>query len=144
MARGLNKVMLIGNLGKDPQVTHFDGNRSKASFSLATSMRYRSKDGVDVDKTEWHRVVAWNAIANLAEKYLSKGSPVYIDGELITRSYKDPEGIERSITEIRANNMILLGSGNREASSTSGVEVPAPAVQEATESASAAVDELPF
>ena len=106
---GVNKVILVGNLGKDPEVRSFDGGRSKAAFSLATSETYKNRDGERVTNTEWHNVVLWSPLAEIAERYLSKGKQVYIEGKLTNRSYEDKEGNTRYITEINGRQMVLLG-----------------------------------
>jgi single-strand DNA-binding protein len=104
--RGLNKVILIGNLGKDPE---FKDDVKRASFSLATTESYNDKDGNRIDQTEWHNIVAWGNLAEIAARYLRKGSPVYIEGKIRNRSYES-EGQKKYITEIRADNFIMLGS----------------------------------
>ena len=107
--RGINKVTLIGHLGKDPEIRHFDSGAIKASFSLATTESYINKEGQKVDQTEWHNIVMWRGLAGVAEKYLKKGNPVYIEGKLRYRSWDDENGQKRYITEIDAQNMIMLG-----------------------------------
>ncbi len=106
---GVNKAILIGNLGRDPEVRTFEDGTKVVNFSLATTETYKGKDGNRVEQTEWHRVVLWRGLAEVAEKYLSKGSPVYIEGRITTRKYNDKDGIERNITEIIGFNMNLLG-----------------------------------
>ncbi|MCU0450994.1 MAG: single-stranded DNA-binding protein [Bernardetiaceae bacterium] len=106
--RGLNKVTLIGNLGKDPEVQALEGGVSVAKFSLATSESYRDKDGVLQTDTEWHNIVAWRGLADLAAKYLRKGSSIYLEGKLKTRSYEDKEGQKKYVTEIIAEQIIML------------------------------------
>lgn len=105
---GINKVILVGHLGKDPEVRHLDGNVTVASFPLATSETYH-KDGKRVEQTEWHNIVLWRGVADLAAKYLTKGKLVYIEGRLRTRSYEDKEKIKRYLTEVVAENFTLLG-----------------------------------
>lgn len=106
--RGVNKVVLIGNLGKDPDVQHLEGNIAVAKFPLATTETYKDKTGKLVSQTEWHNVVLWRGLAELAQKYLHKGSLVYIEGRLRTRSWEDKEGNKRSATEVVADNLIML------------------------------------
>lgn len=106
----LNKVMLIGRLGKDPEVQRFDSGAMKASFSLATSESYTNRDGVRVESTEWHNIVVWRKSAEIAERYLRKGKLVYIEGRIKTRSWDDQNGQKRYITEIEASNFTMLGS----------------------------------
>lgn len=105
---GVNKVILVGHLGKDPEIRYLEGNVSVASFPLATSEFY-NKDGKKVEQTEWHNIVMWRGLADVSAKYLSKGKLVYIEGKLRTRSYEDREGIRRYTTEIVAENFTLLG-----------------------------------
>ena len=106
---GVNKVILIGYLGRDPEVRHLEGNTSVATFPLATTETYTNKQGQRVDQTEWHNIVAWRNLAEIAAKYLTKGKQVYIEGKIRSRSYDDKEGIKRYVTEIVAENMTLLG-----------------------------------
>lgn len=105
---GVNKVILVGHLGKDPEIRYLEGNVSVSSFPLATSEFY-NKDGKKVEQTEWHNIVMWRGLADVSAKYLSKGKLVYIEGKLRTRSYEDREGIRRYTTEIVAENFTLLG-----------------------------------
>jgi single-strand DNA-binding protein len=105
---GVNKVILVGNLGKDPEVMTFDNGVKKASFSLATSESYKNKEGQRVDQTEWHNIVLWRGLAEVAEKYLKKGNQVYIEGKIKTRSYEQ-DGQKKYITEIYGDNMTMLG-----------------------------------
>lgn len=106
--RGVNRVMLIGNLGKDPDVQFLDGNIGVAKFSLATTETYKDKSGKLVSQTEWHTVVLWRGLAELAQKYLHKGSLVYIEGRLKTRSWEDKEGNKKFATEVVGENLIML------------------------------------
>ncbi|HTN20914.1 MAG TPA: single-stranded DNA-binding protein [Pelobium sp.] len=105
---GVNKVILVGHLGKDPEIRHLDGNVSVASFPLATSESY-NKDGKRIEQTEWHNIVMWRGLADVAAKYLQKGKLVYIEGKLRTRSFEDKEGHKKYSTEIVAENFTLLG-----------------------------------
>ena len=114
MARGINKVTLIGNLGKDPEVQTFDTYK-KATFSLATTEYSRDKEGNEVQHTEWHNIVMWRGLAEIAEQYLRKGNQVYIEGKIRTRSFDAKDGTKKYITEIQADNLVLLG-GKREGS----------------------------
>ena len=104
---GVNKVILLGNLGKDPDIVVFDGIK-KASFSLATTEIFRNKDGEKNEQTEWHTVVCWRGLADITEKFLRKGSPIYVEGKLHTRTWEDKEGNKRHTTEIVADNIIIL------------------------------------
>ena len=112
----LNKVMLIGNVGNDPEIRYLDsnpqspqGNAKVASFRLATTERYRDRNGETHENTEWHSIVAWRSSADYVEKYVHKGSQLYIEGKLRTRQWTDQSGNKRFTTEIQADNMQLLG-----------------------------------
>ncbi len=113
MARGVNKVILVGNLGKDPEVQSFDTYK-KAAFSLATTEFSRDKEGNEVQHTEWHNIVMWRGLAEIAEQFLHKGSQVYVEGKIRTRSFDGKDGQKKYITEIQADNLVLLG-GRKEA-----------------------------
>jgi len=106
--RGVNKVMLIGNLGKDPDVQLLEGNIAVAKFPLATTESYKDKTGKLMSQTEWHMVVLWRGLAELAQKYLHKGSLVYIEGRLKTRTWDDKDGNKKFATEIVGENLIML------------------------------------
>lgn len=119
----LNKVMLIGNLGKDPEVRYTAGGTAVASFSLATSEKFKGKDGNWEEKTEWHNITLWARLAEIAGEYLSKGKTVYIEGRLQTRKWTDKDGRDRYTTEIVGEKMQMLsgkgeggGGGQRQAS----------------------------
>ena len=114
---GVNKVMLIGNLGKDPEIRHLEGNISVAKFPLATSEVYKNKEGNRVEQTEWHNIVLWRGLAESAEKILKKGSLVFIEGRLKTRTWDDQAGNKRYITEVVADAMTLLARKNDESGS---------------------------
>lgn len=106
--RGVNRVMLIGNLGKDPDMQFLEGNIAVAKFSLATTETYKDRSGKLISQTEWHTVVLWRGLAELAQKYLHKGSLVYIEGRLKTRSWEDKEGNKKFATEVVGDNLIML------------------------------------
>jgi len=106
---GVNKVILIGNLGKDPEVRYLDSGVVVANFSLATTENYKNKEGERVSQTEWHNIVLWRGLAEVAEKWLKKGSSVYIEGKIRNRKWEDKEGNTRYTTEILADNMTMLG-----------------------------------
>ncbi|WP_161889061.1 single-stranded DNA-binding protein [Pontibacter russatus] len=108
----VNKVILIGNLGKDPEVRHLEGGIAVARFPIATSETFKDKSGQKQERTEWHNIVVWRGLAEVAEKYLRKGNSVYIEGKLRTNNYQDKEGIQRYSTEIVADNMTMLGGRN--------------------------------
>jgi single-strand DNA-binding protein len=105
----VNKAILVGNVGKDPEVRHLEGGTSVAKFTLATSDAYKNKSGELVKNTEWHNVVAWRQLAELAEKYIRKGSQIYVEGKITNRQYDDKDGNKRYINEIVADNIRLLG-----------------------------------
>ena len=105
---GINKVILVGHLGKSPDIRYLDGGVSVASFPLATSETF-NKDGRKVEQTEWHNIVMWRGLADVAAKFLQKGKLVYIEGKLRTRSFEDKEGIKKYTTEVVAENFTLLG-----------------------------------
>jgi single-strand DNA-binding protein len=100
--------MLIGNLGKDPDLQHLDGNISVTKFPLATTETHKDRTGNLVSQTEWHTVVLWRGLADLAAKYLHKGSLIYVEGRLRTRSWEDKEGVKKFATEVVADNLIML------------------------------------
>lgn len=107
---GVNKVLLIGNLGKDPEVRHLESGVMVANFPLATTESYRDRNtGERRQITEWHNIVLWRGLAEISEKYLKKGNQVYIEGKLRTRSWQDQEGNTRYTTEVIADNMTMLG-----------------------------------
>jgi len=116
---GVNKVILIGNLGKDPEVRYLDSGVAVANFSLATTESYKNKEGERVSQTEWHNVVLWRGLAEVAEKWLKKGSSVYIEGKIRNRKWEDKEGNTRYNTEILADNMTMLGKKDTGSSETS-------------------------
>lgn len=105
---GINKVILVGHLGKDPEVRYLDGGVSVASFPLATSETF-NKDGKKVEQTEWHNIVLWRSLADVAAKFLHKGKLVYIEGKLRTRSFEDKDGVKKYTTEVVAESFTMLG-----------------------------------
>ena len=111
----LNKVMLIGNLGRDPEIRYTPDGSPVANFSLATSENWTDKSGSRQEHTEWHTIVAWNRLADLCKKYLSKGRQVYVEGRIRTREWNDREGNKRRTTEVIATQMVLLGSRTQSA-----------------------------
>ena len=109
-----NKVQLIGNLGKDPEVKQLDSGKTLAKLSLATSENYKNADGEKVTDTQWHNLVAWGKTAQIAEQYLKKGNRIAVEGKLINRSYEDKEGVKRYVTEVLVNEILMLGSKNKD------------------------------
>ena len=105
----LDKVMLIGNVGRDPEVRYLEGNVKVATFTLATSERFKDRSGELRENTEWHNIVAWRANADVAERFIHKGTQIYVEGRLRTRSYQDQSGVKKYTTEIQADTIQLLG-----------------------------------
>ncbi|MFY0651489.1 MAG: single-stranded DNA-binding protein [Cyclobacteriaceae bacterium] len=143
---GVNKVILVGNLGRDPEVRHLENGRAVANFSLATSETYKNREGERVTTTEWHNVVLWTPLAEIAEKYLTKGGQVYIEGKLTTRSYEDKDGVTKYRTEVVGRELTLLGSrpngGEGAPADPASTESSAPA--QSTETSESEIDDLPF
>ncbi len=117
---GINKVILIGNLGRDPELRYTASGQAVANFTIATTESRTNKGGDRQDFTEWHRIVAWGRLAEICGEYLSKGRMVYIEGTLRTRSWEDKEGRKRWTTEVLARNMQMLGPSGEKDSSTTG------------------------
>lgn len=146
---GVNKAILVGNLGKDPELRSFEGGNMVANFSLATSESYRDKAGNKVDSTEWHNIAMWGKLADLAGKLLKKGSKVYVEGRIKNRSWEDREGNKRYITEIVADNFTLLdrksdgGESGYQSDYSNEQEQSAPSGASDT-SSSSVDDDLPF
>ncbi|MCY7352829.1 MAG: single-stranded DNA-binding protein [Cytophagaceae bacterium] len=160
MARSVNKVILIGNLGNDPEVRSLPSGMKVVNFNIATSEQYTNKNGEQVTQTEWHRIEMWDKMADIAERYLKKGNPVYIEGRIRTEEWTDKEGHSRTTVKIRAQEMSLLGgrpgdenvsasagssASSASASSGDGQRRAAPQPAAATASSEPAVDDdLPF
>ena len=109
MARSLNKAMLIGNVGQDPEIRTIPSGARVAQFSVATSRRWNDKSGQQQEKTEWHRVVVWEKLVEIIERYVKKGDRIYVEGEIEYRQYQDKDGVTKYSTEIRARDVVLLG-----------------------------------
>ena len=120
MSRGLNKVMIIGHLGRDPEMRYTPSHRAVTNFNVATSRSWKTADGERHTETEWFNVVAWGSLAEICHEYLTKGQQVYIEGRLQTRKWEDDEGNKRSTVEIHANEMIMLGKSKKK--ETAGAE----------------------
>lgn len=114
----LNKVLLIGNVGKDPEIRHLQGGAAVATITLATSERYKDRNGETREITEWHTVIAWRQLADLAENYIRKGSQIYVEGRIRSRSWDDQNGQKRYVTEIQADAIQLLGRRGDNAGAT--------------------------
>ncbi|KAB2924909.1 MAG: single-stranded DNA-binding protein [Bacteroidetes bacterium] len=140
MSRSLNKVQLIGNLGKDPELKYTPSGVAVATFSVATSESWKDQEGNQQEKTEWHNVVAWRKLAEIVGEYLKKGKKVYIEGKLQTRSY-EKDGVKRYMTEIVADQMIMLDSGGGSGRGSAGSSMSEPSH---TSSDAPKDDDLPF
>jgi len=138
---GLNKVILIGNIGKDPEVRTLENNVKNARFSLATTESYKDKNGQKVDQTEWHNIVVWRGLAEVAEKYLHKGMPLYVEGKIRRREYTDKDGVKKFMYEIQADNFLMIGRREEGAQAVSqAAEEPIEQVPET----GTPTDDLPF
>lgn len=132
----VNKVILVGNVGADPDVRYLDNGTAVASLSLATSEVYKNKNGERITQTEWHNVVLWRGLAEITEKYVKKGMQLYIEGRLQTRSWDDKEGVKRYTTEVVADNMQMLSrKDDKKTETNTQTEAPKEEEQE---------DDLPF
>lgn len=142
MARSVNKVILIGNLGKDPEVRYTGSGVAVATFSVATNESWRDPEGNTQERTEWHNIVAWRKLAEICGEYLKKGSKLYLEGRLQYRTYDDKNGVKRFVTEIVMDEMVMLDSRGRDATSASepGGSAPPPTPSGPT----AKDDDLPF
>ena len=139
---GINKVILVGNLGKDPEVRTLENGAKVANFTLATSETYKNKEGQRVTTTEWHNIVLWRGLADIAERFLRKGNQVYIEGKIKSRTWDDKDGNKRYITEILGDNLTMLGSkrdADNSDSSPTPIENTAPDAKAGDEK-----DDLPF
>lgn len=141
MANGVNKVILVGNLGKDPEIQQLENGVKKAAFSLATTESYKNKNGERTSHTEWHNIVLWRGLAEVAEKYLKKGNTIYLEGRIRRREYEDKEGVKKFIFEILGDDMQMLGGPRREEGNGSPV-MNEP--KEEDHSIPAPGDDLPF
>lgn len=147
----VNKVILIGNVGRDPELRYTQSGQAVANFSLATTERFQNRNGEREERTEWHRIVAWGRTAELCAQYLSKGRSTYIEGGLRTREWEDRDGQKRRTTEIHVNNVQFLGSPRGESGGARGESAPprssdasdAPP-QEPGPGAGEGEDEIPF
>ena len=120
MAAGVNKVILVGHLGADPDMRYTPSGQGVCELRVATSESWNDKNGQRQERTEWHRVVVWGKRAEVCAKYLAKGRQVYVEGRIQTRSYDDKEGVKRYMTEVIANDVQFLGSGNRDGAGAGG------------------------
>lgn len=140
----VNKVILIGNLGRDPELRYTQGGQAVANFTLATNERFANKAGEQQERTEWHRIVAWGKTGELCAQYLSKGRTVYIEGKLQTREWEDKEGHKRSTTEIVAQNVTFLGGPRSGAGGGAGGGAGSSSSSEREPSGPPPGDDIPF
>lgn len=147
----VNKVILVGNVGKDPEVRHLDSGVAVANFPLATSETYTAKNGERVTTTEWHNIVLWRGLADVAEKYVTKGRQLYIEGRIRTRSWDDKEGNKRYTTEIYGDQMQMLGTkadnqggASQPQANQAAAQTPSPAANEPAIEEPSGDDDLPF
>ncbi|MCH2215215.1 MAG: single-stranded DNA-binding protein [Flavobacteriales bacterium] len=144
---GVNKVIILGNLGLDPEVRTLESGAKLARLRIATSESYTTKDGQKVENTEWHSVTVWRQLADIAEKYLAKGRQVYIEGKLQTRSWKGEDGSDRYATEIVGERMQLIGGrpdNGDSAQRPNAVQAATQPSSSPTQTSSAEEDDLPF
>ncbi|MBQ6573274.1 MAG: single-stranded DNA-binding protein [Bacteroidales bacterium] len=141
-----NKVILIGNVGKDPEVRHLETGIAVASFTLATTERYKNRNGELQDQTEWHNIVCWRNLAELSEKYIKKGAQIFVEGKIRTRSWADQTGAKRYTTEIVADNIRLLDRKGAVTGTPADIPVQAAPVSQPAFTAPVedASDDLPF
>ncbi len=142
MTRGINKVILIGNLGRDPELRFTQGGTAVANLSIATSETWNSKEGQKQERTEWHRVVLWDKLAEIAKEYLSKGRQVYLEGRLQTRVWKDNDGNKRYTTEIRGDQLVMLGGKGEQPQAQTNISPPTTEAE--LEPFQATDDDVPF
>ena len=144
MAGSLNKVILIGRIGRDPEMRYTPSGQPVASFSVATDESYTSKDGQKVEKTEWHRIVVWGKQAEFCGNYLSKGRLVYVEGKLETRKWTDKDGAEKYTTEIKADRVLGLDSRQNEGQQQPATTQGQAGRQEYAGGGSSGMDDAPF
>jgi single-strand DNA-binding protein len=140
--KSVNKIILIGNLGQDPELRYTSSGVAVASFSMATSESWKDQDGNVQEKTQWHKCVAWRKLAEIVGEYLKKGSKVYIEGRIQYRSYDDKNGVKRDVTEIIVDQMLMLDS--KGAGRSEGTSVPPQAQPSNDDAGPDKVDDLPF
>ena len=150
MARGVNKVILVGNLGRDPELSYLPSGQSVAKFSLATTRAYKDKSGELKEETEWHNIVAWGKLGEICAQYLAKGRQAYVEGRIQTRTWEGRDGNKRTSVEIVAENVQMLGSRGEGASEPRSSRPPGVAApshdEEPQESAPTEItdDDIPF
>ena len=141
---GVNKVILLGNLGKDPEVRYLEGGIPVAKFSLATTESRKNKDGEKIEQTEWHNIVLWRGLAEVAEKFLKKGTAVYIEGKIRSSSWEDKEGKKHYKTEIVGDNLNIVSRKQNGDGTAAIAESSAPAETSVAETTPETTDDLPF
>lgn len=139
MSRGLNKIQIIGNLGRDPEMRYTPGGSPVTNFSVAVGRRRKSPDGQATEETDWFRVVCWDKLAEIADQYLKKGARVYVEGRVQVRKYTGNDGVERTSVDVVANDLIMLSG--RDEGGSAGRE---PAPSRSGESGEEDLDDLPF
>lgn len=151
MPRSVNKVILVGNVGKDPEILFASTGTPKANFTLATSERFKDKSGEFQERTEWHNLVAWQRLAEIVRDYVKKGSKLYIEGRIQTRSWDDKEGQKHYKTEIVVNDLVLLsgrgegdGGGSRSSSSSQYDQRPPAHADDLVQSTEITDEDIPF
>jgi single-strand DNA-binding protein len=142
----INKVILVGNVGKDPEVRNLEGGATVARFTMATSETYKNKNGEKVTTTEWHNIVLWRGLAEIAEKYVKKGQQLYLEGRIRSRTYEDKDGVQKRAYEIQGDNMQMLGGKRQDDSSSSSADTPTKISlpEDIAPAAPAGDDDLPF
>lgn len=145
----VNKVILVGRVGADPEVRNFDNGTVVANFNIATSEKYKNKNGETVEQTEWHRLELWEGLAKIAQQFIKKGSQIYVEGKIKTEEWVDKEGVAKKGIKIRVNTMTMLGSPNPNNNSnatpaTSHESKPAVEKEYVSDNSPAADDDLPF
>ena len=141
-SKSVNKIILIGNLGQDPELRYTSSGVAVASFSMATSESWKDQDGNVQEKTQWHKLVAWRKLAEIVGEYLKKGSKVYVEGRIQYRSYDDKNGVKRDVTEIVVDQMLMLDS--KGTIHGGGASAPAPSQPQIEDVGPDKADDLPF
>ncbi|MEI6577702.1 MAG: single-stranded DNA-binding protein [Bacteroidota bacterium] len=144
MANGVNKVILVGHLGKDPEILNLENGVKKANFSLATTESYKDKSGTRTSVTEWHNVVLWRGLAEIAETYLKKGAQIYLEGKIRSRSYDDKEGVKRYAYDIVGDFMQMLGGPKPQGSEEHHASAENATTASVDNNFSPVEDDLPF
>ena len=141
---GINKVILVGNLGKDPEMRHLEGGVARINFTMATTEVYKDKTGNRVEHTEWHNIVLWRSLAESAEKLLKKGTQIYLEGKLQTRNWLDKEGHKKQITEIVGESFLILNKREHNNNPPAGNESGSQGTEKTSTDTNLGGDDLPF